>query len=87
MNNINLASREKRVRLKIGKRHSVALGPALQLVYRRAVTGDASWSVRQRDTHGEVTLRRLGAADDATRPDGITILSFEQAVELARVDR
>ena len=29
-------------------------------------------------------LRWLGAADDATHPDGITVLSFEQAVELAR---
>ena len=80
----NLASREKRLRLKIGKRHSVDLADGLHLVYRRAVTGDASWSVRQRDAHGRYPLRRLGAADDATHPDGITVLSFEQAVDLAR---
>jgi integrase len=79
-----LASREKRLKLKIGARHGVALAPGLHLVYRRARSGDASWSARQRDPNGRATLRRLGAADDATHPDGITILSFEQAVKLAR---
>ena len=79
-----LASRDKRLRLKIGARHGVALAPGVHLVYRRARSGDASWSARHRDPNGRTTLRRLGAADDATHPDGITILSFEQAVKLAR---
>ena len=58
--------------------YRIRLGPGLSLGYRRN-EGPSSWVPRTRD--GETTI---GIADDYEPANGTTVLSFDQAVAVAR---
>lgn len=52
--------------------------------YRRGAKG-GTWVARLRDDDGKQHYEALGAADDMRDPDGLTVFSFQQAQESARL--
>jgi integrase len=54
------------------------------LGYRRGVKG-GTWIAKYRNDSGRRHLEALGAADDARDPDGLSVFSFSQAQEQARL--
>ena len=58
------------------------ISPRVSLGYRRN-TGPGTWSVRSTD-HGVDWIRRIALADDFEAADGRSVLSYWQAIDLAR---
>jgi integrase len=61
----------------------VRVSPGIHLGYRRNV-GPGTWSVRGTDGHGADWIKRLALADDFEPADGSAVLSYWQAVDVAR---
>lgn len=62
--------------------HEVRHG--LHLGYRKGTRGGAWWLREFRE--GKLKKRRIGIADDGLRADGVTVLSFEDALRAALAD-
>lgn len=81
---LNLETPTARLKLKIRKKpYRLRLGRGLSLDYRRN-QGAGAWSTITPDGRGGETLKRFGAADDRELADGKEILSYSQAVDIAR---
>lgn len=60
------------------------LSDGLHIGYRRMTTGNAGrWLVRERQGDGSYKERSIGVADDVLPADGVSVLSFDQAVAQA----
>jgi hypothetical protein len=73
-------------RAKLSKRREpywtvISAGNALG--YRKGTKG-GTWIARSRDELGNRHYQKIGAADDARDPDGLSVFSFAQAQERAR---
>jgi integrase len=81
----NLDSRTARSRLKArGKPYWRGLEPGLHLGYRRPATGTGKWLARHYVGDERYEVETIAVADDFSDPDGVAILSFQQAQILAR---
>ena len=81
----NLETRTARNRLKAaGKPYYRGLEPGLHLGYRKPVSGAGRWVVRHYVGERVYEVETIGTADDFSDADGVAILSFRQAQELAR---
>src|SRR5258708_11180130 len=81
----NLDSRTARGRLKArGKPYWRGLEPGLHLGYRRPATGAGKWLARHYIGDERYEVETIAVADDFSDPDGVAILSFQQAQTLAR---
>ena len=81
--NPHLDSRAARLRLKAGPKHWGKSGElGLHVGYRRGPRG-GTWYAR-RMSEGGYLLTTLGAADDVTDADGVTVLNFTEASAKAR---
>src|SRR4051794_3502981 len=77
-----LDTRTARARLKpAGKPYYRALDPGLHIGYRKGKTG-GKWVMRRYD--GAYTVETIGIADDKDDADGVAVLDFFQAQQLAR---
>lgn len=80
-------------KVKIRGRATETLGNGRYLLYRRSSTDACGvWSARMRCTDGTMPQERLGIADDYLDANGISVLTYAQAVEAAgrwfdRMDR
>ncbi len=84
---LKLDSRTARARLApSGAPHYRALDPGLHLGYRKGKSG-GRWVLRWYGGSGTYTVETIGTADDASDADGIAVLSFAQAQEIARAKR
>lgn len=79
----NLRSRTSRQKFAKERRHYLALGDGLVLVYRRTAAGFGTWSAKLPRQGGGYALRVLGEADDVREADGVKSLSFAQAQKQA----
>jgi integrase len=80
-----LDSREARARLKPrGKPYWRTIERGLHLGYRRLKGRAGTWCIRHYVGKQAYQVEGIGPADDLSDPDGIAILSYWQAVELAR---
>jgi integrase len=81
----DLGSRTARAKLKIrGKPYFRALDEGLHIGYRKGKTS-GKWVVRYYLADGKYEVETLdGVADDKADPNGIAVLSFSQAQQLAR---
>jgi integrase len=78
-------SRAARSRLKVrGKPYWRTLEPGLHLGYRRPATGAGKWLARHYIGDERYEVETIAVADDFSDPDGVAILSFQQAQKLAR---
>jgi integrase len=84
-----LDSREARLKLRVrGKPYWRSVGPALHVGYRRLKGRAGTWSVRRYLGTQRYTVEVIGAADDGQMDaDGVTVLTWWQAVERARGHR
>ena len=75
-------------RLKLEPRKSPfyrELSDGLHIGYRRLAGGTPGrWLVRERQPDGRYKERAIGVADDCAQADGVSILDYDQAVDLAR---
>jgi integrase len=53
--------------------------------YRKPSHGSGSWIARFRDATGRQNFQSISAADDTIEANGVTVLTFDQAQERARV--
>lgn len=84
MRDTNLATRNSRRSFKVhNKPHWKALDKGLHLGYRKRANG-GSWIARRFTESGRYSESRLGAADDFQDADGIRILNYSQAQDMAR---
>lgn len=77
----SLKSRTSRKPLPAQKEpHWVALSPGFAIGYAKGARG-SSWVAKWRDPESKVriTAKLPGVPDDAVEPDGVTVLTFEQA--------
>jgi integrase len=82
---MKLDTRTARSRLPARKApYFVRIGDKLQLGYWRGVKG-GSWIARRYTGDGAYATRGLGPADDLRDADGVSILTFDQAQERAKV--
>jgi integrase len=80
-----LDSRTARSRLKArGKPYWRGLEPGLHIGYRRPVTGAGKWLARHYVGEEKYQVETLNTADDFSDADGVAILDFRQAQNLAR---
>jgi integrase len=91
-----LDSREARLKLKIEpKPYWRSIGPKVHLGYRRRKERDGTWTVRHYvgyhndpdKAENPYAFEVIGAADDYSDADGVTILTWWQAVDKAREHR
>jgi integrase len=83
--NMKLDTRSARARCEVRREPYWAKLSAGSFVgYRRNSGGVGSWIARFRDDAGRQHYEALGAADDAIEAEGRSILTFNQAQELAR---
>jgi len=83
--NQKIDSRSARTRLAMRREpYWTVLSWGFALGYRRGVKG-GTWVARFRADDGRQHYGPLGAADDAREPDGLSVFSFAQAQERARV--
>ncbi|MCY7387617.1 MAG: hypothetical protein LH481_06075, partial [Burkholderiales bacterium] len=86
--NSDLMTRTARLKLKIGTRYFQKLGNGNTIIYRRTGDGFGVWSVkiRTRTNIGsyQYKMRRIGAADDFEENNGDSVLTFNQAQDVAR---
>lgn len=81
----SLESRTARSRLKArGKPYYRVLEAGLHLGYRRPLKGSGKWVARHYVGDQKYEVETLAEADDFSDPDGVKILSFQQAQTLAR---
>lgn len=84
----NLETREARTRLKVrGKPYWRAIEKGTHVGYRRLKGKPGTWWARFYAGNKDYVVEALGAADDLSDADGIAILAFWQAVEVARERR
>jgi integrase len=80
-----LDSRTARSRLKArGKPYFRSIEPGLHLGYRKPLSGPGKWAARHYVGGQAYELETLAIADDYSDPDGVAVLSFQQAQVLAR---
>ncbi len=80
---LRLTSREARKKLKPQDApYYVELRRGLHLGYRRDRGAAGSWLMRE-FRKGRYVKRRLGLSDDTAPPDGVSVLTWEQAQQLA----
>ena len=78
-----LQTREARKKLAIQDApYYHGMGRGLALGYRRGIEG-SSWLLRE-FRGGKYVKQRLGATDDKVQSDGIDILSWDEATQIAR---
>jgi hypothetical protein len=83
--NAKIDTRSSRARLKIRREpYWTKISQGCALGYRRGDKG-GTWIGKFRDDSGKRHYEALGAADDAREPDGLSVFSFAQAQEKARV--
>ncbi|ACA21158.1 integrase family protein [Methylobacterium sp. 4-46] len=81
----NLDSRTARARLEPrGKPYFRTLEPGLHLGYRRLARGAGKWVARHYVGERAYEVETLATADDFSDADGVAVLNFRQAQELAR---
>ena len=81
----SLESRTARGRLKAaGKPYYRSLEEGLHLGYRKPKNGTGKWVVRRYIGEQQYAVVTIGAADDFSDADGVAILSFRQAQDVAR---
>jgi integrase len=81
----NLETKEARRRLRTrGKPHYRILEPGLHLGYRKLKTGPGKWVARHYLGKEAYEVETIGVADDFSDADGVAIISFYQAQNLAR---
>jgi hypothetical protein len=83
--NAKIDTRSSRARLKIRREpYWTKISQGCAIGYRR---GDrvGTWIAKFRDDGGKRHYEALGAADDAREPDGLSVFSFAQAQEKARL--
>jgi integrase len=81
----SLDSRTARSKLKArGKPYYRSLEPGLHLGYRRPSRGSGKWVARHYIGGQAYEVEVIGIADDFSDPDGVAILSYKQAQDLAR---
>ncbi|MCJ2055654.1 site-specific integrase [Methylobacterium sp. J-048] len=81
----NLDTRTARQRLlPRGKPYYRTLEPGLHLGYRRPLKGAGKWVARHYIGDKDYEVETLAVADDFSDPDGVAVLSFRQAQDLAR---
>lgn len=81
----NLETRTARQRLQPrGKPYYRGLEPGLHLGYRKPVKGAGKWVARHYIGERDYEVETLATADDFSDGDGVAILSFRQAQDLAR---
>ncbi len=81
----NLETRTARQRLSPrGKPYYRNLEPGLHLGYRRPLKGAGKWVARHYVGERDYEVETLAVADDFSDPDGVAVLSFRQAQDLAR---
>ena len=81
----NLETRTARQRLlPRGKPYYRGLEPGLHLGYRRPQKGAGKWVARHYVGDKDYEVETLAVADDYSDPDGVAVLSFRQAQDLAR---
>lgn len=82
-----LDSKEARRKLKPrGKPYYRAIERGLHLGYRR-LRGGGTWVARHYIGEQSYEIEAIGAADDTSDPDGIKVLTFWQACDVARAHR
>jgi integrase len=82
---VQLASRTSRHRLKArGKPYWRAIDPGLHIGYRKPLKGTGRWVVRHYDGRQIYQTMTIASADDISDPNGVDVLSFEQAQREAR---
>lgn len=80
-----LDTRTARSRLKFsGKPYYRTIEPGLHLGYRRLATGAGKWVARHYIGDQKYEVETIGVADDFSDADGVAILDFHQATNLAR---
>jgi integrase len=73
-----------RRRLTVRKKpYWTTISPNIALGYRRNRAA-GTWSVRGTDGHGSDWIKRLGLADDFEKSDGRTVLTYWEAIDVAR---
>lgn len=78
---MNLRTRTARAQLKPAHQpYFSAIDRGLALGYRKTGRGPGTWYARRR-INGRYLMRTIGTADDASDPDGQTVLSYRQAVQ------
>jgi integrase len=83
--NAKLTTRSARTRLPARREpYWTVISEGCALGYRRGAKG-GSWIGKFRNEDGHRHYEAIGAADDAREPDGLTVFSFAQAQEKARV--
>src|SRR5262249_6142063 len=81
----NLETRAARSRLRArGKPYFRSLEQGLHLGYRKLASGPGTWCARHYVGQQSYEVERIGIADDASDADGVRILSYRQAQNLAR---
>ena len=82
-----LDSRSARAKLAAsGQPYYRGIDPGLHLGYRKGKTG-GKWVVRWRGGADAYKVETIGTADDTADADGVAVLSFMQAQEVARAKR
>src|SRR5215813_11317802 len=61
----------------------ITISPGIALGYRRNASA-GTWSVRSTDGHGREWIKRLALTDDLEPADGRSVLTYWQALDLAR---
>jgi integrase len=80
-----LDSRTARSKLKArGKPYWRGLEPGLHLGYRRPATGSGKWLARHYIRDQKYEVETIAVADDFSDADGVAVLNFHQAQNLAR---
>jgi integrase len=81
----NLETRAARHRLKArGKPYYRSLEPGLHLGYRKLANGPGTWCARHYVGEQSYEVEGIGTADDYSDADGVRILDYRQAQNLAR---
>jgi integrase len=81
----NLDSKEARRKLEVrGKPHWRAVERGLHLGYRRLREGAGPWIVRRYLGKQKYDEQAIGIADDLSDADGVKVLDYWQAVDIAR---
>ncbi len=81
----NLETRTARARLPArGKPYYRGVEPGLHLGYRRPTKGAGKWVARHYVGAREYQVETLATADDFSDADGVAVLSYRQALDLAR---
>ena len=91
----NLETRSARSRLKVAhKPYFRLIEPGLHLGFRKLASGPGTWVVRRYSGDGKYSVKNLTTADeklviadDYSEPDGVTILNFAQAQDMAKAQR